>query len=140
MSAPTGIAQYTLLILLVAERDGATHVKISGANTAAVIQLWRGGQWVESDVTDRAYPFHLPVMRQLATMLNGAMPVQGQTLVGRFALARAGKDPLYILGAIDHDLDVTAYLELVDELAYASGRPPRSPKPPAPASETERTP
>jgi hypothetical protein len=127
MSAPTGIEKYALLMLLVADRERATHVKIVGAGTAAVIQLWRGDGWAESDLTDRSYPFHLPLMRQLSTMLSGTMPGQGQTLTGRFALEREGTDPLYILGAIDHDHEVAAYLELVDAATYATGRSPQSP-------------
>lgn len=127
MSAPTGIAQYALLMVLVAEREKATHVKVTSAGTAAVIHLWRDERWVESDLTDRSYPFHVPLMRQLATLLSGTMPGQGQTLTGRFALERDGHEPVYVLGAIDYDFEVAATLELVDAATYESGRPPQAP-------------
>jgi len=132
MSASSGIAQYTLLTLLAAERANATHVRIKPAGTAAVIELWRGHDvgWQESDLTDRTQPFHLHVMRQLATMMSAEMPAQGQLVTGRIQLVRGDdRPPLYVLAAIDHDLTVAAYLELVDAAAFESGRPPQSPMP-----------
>lgn len=127
----SGIEKYTLLMMLVAERANATHVRIKPAGTAAVIELWRDDVgWHESDLTDRTQPFHLHVMRQLAAMMSAAMPAQGELLTGKIQLVRGDdKPPLYVLAAIDHDFSVEAYLELVDAATFESGRPPQSPTP-----------
>lgn len=51
---PTGVQKLVVALLLVAEKRGATHVRIKSAGTAAVIELWERGGWVESDLTDHA--------------------------------------------------------------------------------------
>ena len=45
--------------------------------------------------------------------------------------ARDGKSPLCVLAAIDHDMELAAYLELVDEATWETGREPQPPGSPA---------
>lgn len=122
-----GLEGYATLIFLVADRDRVTHIRVVPAGAAAVIELWRGGAWVELDLTDRSASLHMPLMRHFALMLLGEMPGQGATLTGSFALERGNKPDIHVLGAVVHDVEVFAVFELVDAATYETQRAPQPP-------------
>jgi hypothetical protein len=131
MNLGGGLAKYTTLIFLMAERTKATHIRMipttTEAPTSTTIEMWHDGAWHLSDLTTHELKGHLQLMGHLAGMMQGKLPPQGSIMTGNFALTRSDVPDLCILGALVHDVDVAAYFELVDEVTYASGRAPQPP-------------
>ena len=130
MDSPSAIAKLLTAIVMVAERKGVTHLKIVPAGTGAVVYHWCGAGWQEELATETA-PLHMHLMRHLATQLSAEIPPPGNTRIGQFSLQWPDGRAIHVLGAIDHDFEVAAYLELVDGETFASGRAPRSPQAPS---------
>jgi hypothetical protein len=128
---PTGVQKLLIVVLLDAERHGVTHIRIKPAGTAAIIELWIAGAWHESPLTERSQPFHAQLIRRLAEYMEQPVPPPGHVQTGRIFFERDDKPPLCVLAAIDHDMELSAYLELVDQATWETGRDPQPPSRPA---------
>jgi hypothetical protein len=128
---PSGVQKLLIVMLLDADRRRATHIRIKPAGTAAVIEFWIDRAWQESQLTDRSLPLHAQLMRRIAEFAQQAVPPPGHLMTGRMMFERGGAAPLYILVGIDHDHELAAYLELVDQATWETGRDPQPPVRPA---------
>jgi hypothetical protein len=121
--------KYLTLVLQLAVKHSITHVRIRPDDTAAIVQFWTDAEWSDEDaLTERSVPMHMHLMQKLAALMSGSVPASGQQLHGAFILKQSDTPPMYIHAVIDHDLELVATLERVDESEFGT-RPLRQPAP-----------
>lgn len=122
------IERYVNAFLLAAAKLGASHIRVRPMGEGVSVEFWLDGAWTPQGLSDPKLPIHMRLMRRLSVMLGELVPPQGKVLTGGIGLT-VGDDEknLYYLVAVDHDLELAAYIELVDKHGFETRTEPRPP-------------
>jgi hypothetical protein len=121
------IERYVNAVFLASIKLGASHIRIRPVGVGLSVELWIDGSWQPQSIGSPTLTIHMRVMRRLAVLLGQLVPPQGSVLTGGLELVVGGGTHHYFLVAIDHDLEIAAYIELVDKPTFESRKEPRPP-------------
>jgi hypothetical protein len=121
------IERYVNAFLLAAAKLGASHIRVRPMGDGVSVEFWLDGAWTPQGLSDPNIPIHMRLMRRLAVMLGQLPPPPGKVLTGGIGLTVGEDTELYYLVAIDHDLELAAYIELVAKDGFQTRTEPRPP-------------
>ena len=121
------IERYVNAFLLAASKLGASHIRVRPMGEGVSVEFWLEGAWTPQTISDPKLPIHMRVIRRLSVMLGQLPPPPGKVLTGGIGLSVADDKELYYLVAVDHDLELSAYIELVDKATFETRSEPRPP-------------
>lgn len=121
------IERYVNAVLLASAKLGATHIRILPVGEGVSVQFWIEGVWQPQAIGDANLPIHMRLMRRLSVMLGELVPPPGKVLTGGIGLTVGDDKNLYYLVAVDHGLELAAYIELVDKHGFETRTEPRPP-------------
>jgi hypothetical protein len=121
------IERYVNAFLLAAATLGASHIRVRPMGEGVSVEFWLDGAWTPQGISDPNLPIHMRLMRRLSVMLGQLVPPQGKVLTGGIGLSVGDDKELYYLVAIDHDLELAAYIEVVDKHGWQTRSEPRPP-------------
>jgi hypothetical protein len=121
------IERYVNAFLLAAAKLGASHIRVRPMGEGVSVEFWLDGAWTPQGLSDPNVPIHMRIMRRISVMLGQLVPPPGKVLTGAIGLSVGEDSELYYLVAIDHDLELAAYIELTDKLGFETRTEPRPP-------------
>lgn len=127
------VEKFVSAMLISAAAKRATHIRANATPgqysdyAEGSVEFFLDGGWEHQVATP--YELHTPIVRRLGVMIGVLPPGRASPRFGRIRIQTTSTTLLHFLVVIDRGDQLSAMLEIVDDLTYESNRQPQPPSP-----------
>lgn len=127
------VEKFVNAMLISAAAKRATHIRATATPgqysdyAEGSVEFFLDGAWEHQVATP--YELHTPIVRRLGVMIGVLPPGRASPRFGRIRLEATATTILYFLVVIDRGDQLSAMVEVVDDVTYETNRQPRPPSP-----------